>query len=145
MIRLPMSICAVLLTGCASLPEPPPALEPDVPSGAPWGLAWIPPSGEVAINAGAVEHVLYPGATTQKPALMPVIPRTSVDPAFRGSVATSHPARLRAQPAASGKSDVSLRQYDLEKEPVPAWFFFESVPPVNGLAALPGETCAVRK
>lgn len=143
MIRLlQRSICAVLLTGCASLPEPP-AVEPAVPSGAPWGLAWIPPSGEVAIKAGAVEHVLYPDATPQKPALIPVVPRTSADPVLRGLAAPSPVTRHR-EPVTRVKPPASLRQCEVEKELVPAWFLSESMPSVSELAALPAEACAVR-
>lgn len=107
MIRLPQwSICAVLLTGCASLPGPP-APEPDVPSDAPWGLAWISPSGEVAIKAGAVEHVLYPEATKQKPASTLPIPTVSAELLFRKSVVSSHHA---GHPAARVKSEAARRQ-----------------------------------
>lgn len=144
MIRLPQwSICAVFLAGCASLP--PPLVEPDVQTGVPWGLAWIPPSGEVAIKAGAVEHVLYPDATAEKPARTPILPRTSADPHVQGSVPSSLPTRRRPQPITRGKFHASPRDCDLQEAPVPARFFFESVPPVSDLAARAGEACAVGK
>lgn len=56
---LQASLLIALLAGCASVPPP---TERSVMLDAPWGLAWIPSRGEVAINEGAIEHVLYPNA-----------------------------------------------------------------------------------
>lgn len=62
----------MVLCACASIPETAVEDPSIVLAGAPTGLAWIPPSGEVAIRGGSIEHVLYPRAEApasgQKPA-----------------------------------------------------------------------------
>lgn len=50
------------LAGCAAEPEHSEAHITDTSGGAPWGLAWIPSGGDVAITPGAIQHVLYPAA-----------------------------------------------------------------------------------
>lgn len=68
--------CLMVLCACASIPEAPVEDPSNVLAGAPTGLAWIPPSGEVAIRGGSIEHVLYPKADAsrsgQKPAVTSV-------------------------------------------------------------------------
>lgn len=56
---LHVSLLVALLAGCATVPPPADRI---VMLDAPLGLAWIPSRGDVAINEGAVEHVLYPYA-----------------------------------------------------------------------------------
>lgn len=70
MIRFCLPACCVmLLCACASTPEPTAEDPSNILAGAPTGLAWIPPSGEVAIRGGSVEHVLYPetGLSSSRP------------------------------------------------------------------------------
>lgn len=137
------SIVAILLTGCASVP--PPTLEPDVPAGAPWGLAWIPPNGEVAIRAGAVEHVLYPEASTRKPArtaaARPSTDARSSQPRAAGSLAEPHPApstlRVLTEPA-------MRTQCELEQDVVPAWFFSRTASRLPEHVAVAKDGCPVR-
>lgn len=137
------SIVAMLLTACASVPPPMP--EPEVPAGTPWGLAWISPNGEVAIRAGAVEHVLYPEASTRKPAraaaARPSTDARSSQPRAAGSLAEPHPApstlRVFTEPA-------MRTQCELEQDVVPAWFFSRTAARLSERVADTKDGCPVR-
>lgn len=137
------SIVALLLTGCTSIPTPVP--EPDVPAGAPWGLAWIPPSGEVAIRAGAVEHVLYPEAATRKPArtaaARPSTDARSSQPRAPASLAEPHPAPSIVRVL----SETAMREEcELEQDVVAEWFFSRTAAPLPERVAVTKDGCAVR-
>lgn len=133
MIRLPRwSLCWVLLTGCTSLPPPAPP-EPEVPSGAPWGLAWIPPSGEVAIRAGAIEHVLYPQASAEMRASASLDPKPVRESASQR--ATLSHMRSRVTPRA--RAD---RACEEERDAVPARFLTQRVED-RALTVKPGDAC----
>lgn len=136
------SIVAMLLTGCASVPPPTPL--PEVPAGAPWGLAWIPPSGEVAIRAGAIEHVLYPGASTRKPArTAAAIPSTDA-PSSRPRAAGSQPAPLPVPSTWRVPTEPAMRaQCELEQDVVPAWFFSRTASRVPERVAVAKDGCPV--
>jgi hypothetical protein len=130
------SLWMVLLTGCASLTPPAPP-EPELPSGAPWGLAWIPPSGEVAIRAGAIEHVLYPEATAHKLVRTPLSPESDADSAAPRAVLSLPPPR--ASPASQARSDGAC---DVKRDAVPAWFISQRVERV--LSGAGGNVCVER-
>lgn len=128
------SLCLVLLTGCTSLPPPAPP-EPEVPSGAPWGLAWIPPSGEVAIRAGAIEHVLYPQASAEKRASAPLDPKPDGESASQRA-RLSH---LRSRVTPRARAD---RACEEERDAVPAWFHTQRLKN-RALTVKPGDACGV--
>lgn len=67
-------VCTAALTACSATPT---TNFPPLPqlAGAPTGLAWIEPSGDVAIRAGSVEHVIFPLAVVST-----TIQRASVTP-----------------------------------------------------------------
>lgn len=69
------SVCTAALTACSSTNT---TNFPPLPhlAGAPTGLAWIGPSGDVAIRAGSVEHVIFPlaAAPTASVQRAPVTP-----------------------------------------------------------------------
>lgn len=70
--------CLMLVCACASIPETAVEDASNVLAGAPTGLAWIPPSGEVAIRGGSVEHVLYPKADPSPSRQTPADPSVEV-------------------------------------------------------------------
>lgn len=132
MNRLPRwSLCCVLLTGCTSLPLPAPP-EPEVPLGASWGLAWIPPSGEVAIRAGAIEHVLYPQASTEKRASASLDPKPDRESASQRAT-LSH---VRSRVTLRARADRACE----ERDAVSAWFLTQRVED-RALTVKPGDAC----
>lgn len=120
MNRLPRwSPFLVMLTGCASLPPAAPP-EPEAPSGAPWGLAWIPPSGEVAIRAGAIEHVLYPQASAEKPARTTLGLKPDGESASQRALLSHYRSRVTSRARAD-------RACEEERDAVHAWLHTQRV------------------
>ena len=84
-------VCA-LECGCAGVPLHPEPVDVPLRFGQPIGLAWVDPTGEVAINAGAMQYVLYPSPTP-----LAIDHQSSVAPAASRTSNTRAQLRTRAQ------------------------------------------------